>query len=98
MKISVRTLSLLLFFLVTPALAGNTSFCLPGAEFSSTLKAEYDEDVVYFGIENDGRLIQVYRSPTQTWTIVETKPGGESCYLASGTGWVQITREHGQPI
>ena len=41
------------------------------------------------GLMTDGRIIEVLASEQGSWTMIVTKPSGESCGLASGDAWMK---------
>ena len=54
-----------------------------------TLKDKYQEVPVAVGVASDGNLVEVLSNEDgKTWTIMLTKPGGESCFVAAGEGLV----------
>ncbi len=56
-------------------------------QFAST----YKEAPVAGGLTRDGRLLQVLSSgDTGTWTIVLSKPDGETCVIMAGEAWHKI--------
>lgn len=62
--------------------------CAPAAEIMAGLKGRYREAPVWEGVTIDGgRLLQLWVSPTPTWTLVATGTTGLSCIVAAGTGY-----------
>jgi hypothetical protein len=48
----------------------------------------YQENPVAGGLTRDGRLIEVLSTGDgSTWTIVISKPSGETCVMMAGEGW-----------
>ena len=53
------------------------------------LKTRYAEAPVAMGVDAKGRLLEVLTDEAgTTWTIMVTQPGGASCIVATGEGWV----------
>ena len=63
--------------------------CGPRERLVSGLAAEFGEIPTSSGLMGNGNLIEVLTSPSGSWTIIATRPGGGSCLLASGEGWIQ---------
>ena len=48
----------------------------------------YKETPVAGGLTRDGRLIEILSTGDgSTWTIVISKPGGQTCVMMAGEGW-----------
>lgn len=59
-------------------------------QFAST----YKEAPVAGGLTRDGHLLQVLSSgDIGTWTIVLSKPDGETCVVMAGEAWHRIKRK-----
>lgn len=71
----------------TPADA-QTRVCSPQAmPLVEQLGKDYGEVLTSAGVDAGGNLVQVYSSPTGSWTIAVTMPGGPTCIISSGEGW-----------
>ena len=64
-----------------PTICGKRADILTG--FAST----YHEVRSAIGIADGGALIEVLVSPSGTWTMVVTKPGGVTCVIGTGRDW-----------
>jgi len=51
------------------------------------LSTKYEEQPVSLGITATGSLLEVLASPSGSWTIIVTIPGGPTCLVSSGEGW-----------
>ena len=71
-----------------PAQAANV--CGDRASVLSRLAQGYGEARVAIGLASDGTLVEVLTSPTGSWTIIVTKPGGTTCVAAAGENWQPI--------
>lgn len=63
--------------------------CGKAQDMERILSERYGEQRVSAGLADDGRLLQIYASPTsRSWTAVHTTAQGISCILAAGREWV----------
>lgn len=64
-------------------------FCGETEKISLLLKNEYQENLVFIGKSDGGPgLIKIYINQAQdTWTLVFSYYGGQSCIFDSGTGY-----------
>ncbi len=71
--------------------------CAPRTALLESLSKNYDEAPVSMGVTTSGSLVEVLASPTGSWTILVTVPGGPTCMVSSGDGWraspVQVARD-----
>ncbi len=91
MRISkYAVLVVLVLVSATPVLA--QSYCAPRSELVETLKNEWAEVQVFYGLMNaNDRLLEVFASPGgKTWTILASSPGGDSCVVTSGHYWSEV--------
>jgi len=51
------------------------------------LSVKYEEQPVSLGVTATGSLLEVLASPSGSWTIILTLPGGPTCLVSSGEGW-----------
>lgn len=75
----------------TPADAQAARLCTPRADLlMDRLGKQYGEVLTAAGVDADGNLVQVYSSDDRgTWTIAITIPGGPTCVISAGEGWVR---------
>ena len=46
-------------------------FCKPHANILATLNEKYGEYVMAYAVDNQGRIIEIFRNPkTKTWTVI----------------------------
>jgi len=51
----------------------------------------YKENRVAGGLTRDGRLVEVLSTDDgRTWTIVVSRPNGETCVMMAGEGWRKL--------
>ncbi|MEQ8814034.1 MAG: hypothetical protein RLO51_18805 [Thalassobaculum sp.] len=79
--------------------AQSARVCLPQAtSLVDQLGREYGEVLTAAGVDAAGNLVQIYSSDDRgTWTIVVTVPGGPTCVVSSGEGWVREQAEMPKP-
>ena len=54
----------------SPALAMH-AICNPRSEFVEHLKEKYDEEPLALGLNNDGRVLELFGTPDgETWTML----------------------------
>ncbi len=74
----------------TPAEAQQVP-CAPRDIVVERLKSGYGESPAGLGIQSSGQLIEVWAAPgTGTWTVLMSRPDGNTCVVASGTDWQHL--------
>ncbi len=64
--------------------------CGEHAALVAALTERYEERQVSIGLQNNGRLLEVFASKrTGTWTILSTQANGKSCIIAVGRHFEQ---------
>ncbi|MCW9035575.1 MAG: hypothetical protein OQK35_05635 [Alphaproteobacteria bacterium] len=89
-----RTLFVLLIFITVPYLGSvkaSPFVCGERSEVIKTLAKAYKENPTAMGLASGGGMLEVFSSPSGSWTIVVTQPTGTSCIVATGDGWEAIT-------
>ena len=82
---------LILALLLAPTQAFAQSACLPHGKMVDLLDGRYSEQPVAAGLENSGRLIELFATPDRgTWTLVMTTPNGVTCVIAAGLEWQDV--------
>ena len=66
-------------FLTTVALA-----CIPTADAHAELRDKHHEARVIAALSDRGGVLEVWASPTGTWTALVTRPDGLSCPVDAG--------------
>ena len=88
----VLVVSLLLMVLgLRAATAG--SACTDRRTLATALEKTHSEVPVSIGLERTGLVIEVFASPTGSFTIVLTRPSGESCVMAAGESWEDLPKK-----
>lgn len=49
------------------------------------------------GITDQGALLELLVSPTGTWTMIITVPGGTACVVATGQSWETLPAAQSKP-
>lgn len=73
----------------TPASAQGISRCGLRAGVVAGLEHHYQEAQTALGLTAKGSLIELFVSPSGSWTIIQTSPQGMSCIMAAGSRWSQ---------
>ena len=78
--------------------ASAQSACLPRAKLVDLLGGRYSEQRVAVGLENNGRLFEVFAADDgSTWTMAITTPDGASCVIAAGLEWQEPEKVEFEP-
>jgi hypothetical protein len=73
------------------ASAGEEKLCSQHGKVIGQFAKVYQENPVAGGLTQDGRLIEVLSTDDgRTWTIVVSKPNGETCVMMAGEGWRKL--------
>ena len=73
----------------TPAAAQTA--CMSRADVLEQLSSKYAETPISLGLEKSGDVVEIFSSGDgDTWTMVRTRPDGETCMIASGEAWQSI--------
>ncbi len=73
----------------TPAAA--QTVCMSRAGILEQLSSKYAETPISLGLEKLGNVVEIFSSGDgATWTMVLTRPDGETCMIASGEAWQAI--------
>ncbi len=75
----------------TIALAGipaaAQTVCADHNQITDRLATIYSESRVGIGLDENGRVIEVFASEQGSWTILVTFPDGRTCLIAAGEAW-----------
>jgi len=72
-----------------PALAAGSQ-CAAHSDMIALLAKRYKEVPTAVGLVNENRVVQVFVSQAGTWTIIATKPDGDTCIIAAGKDWEEV--------
>lgn len=61
--------------------------CDKHAAIVQVLATRYSERKEAFGMQADGRVLELYVSDRGSWTVLVSQPSGWSCIVAGGTHW-----------
>jgi hypothetical protein len=82
--------------LISPASA--QAPCGPREEIVKALGETFKEAPIGMGVTQPGQVLELFASPSGTWTMVVTTPNGTSCLIAAGENWDMIRVARGQII
>ncbi len=91
--VSAALLALALFSGVSAPASAQT-VCGDHIEFLDKAATGHAEGPKAIGIAADGSVFELLTSEARTWTIIVTRPTGESCIFATGKAWETF----GQPV
>lgn len=66
--------------------------CLPHEGAVDKLRSAYGEKLLGRGISNDATLMEIFLSPSGTFTVIKTTPDGMSCVVDFGEGWQTLNQ------
>ena len=75
-----------------PAAAGQ-AICKERGEIIKILGRKFGETQQSYGLQSDRRVLELYASPSGSWTAILTLPSGKSCVVASGEAWTVLPPE-----
>ncbi len=58
----------------------------------ASLEKTYSEAPVSVGLASNGAIIEIFASPTGTFTIIVTQPNGLTCVMAAGEYWEDLPK------
>ena len=58
----------------------------------ASLEKTYSEAPVSMGLGSNGTIIEVFASPSGTFTIILTRPDGMTCVMAAGENWEDLPK------
>ncbi|MGE4244989.1 MAG: hypothetical protein AB7E66_03240 [Parvibaculaceae bacterium] len=77
-------------FLAPAPASAQTSMCAAHDKMGEALAQKFGEKRQVIGLVGGSGLMEIYVSPTGTWTMVMTDPRKLSCILAAGHSWDQM--------
>jgi len=69
--------------------------CGKHVDIVKRLNDGYQEVQSSTGIASNGNLVEVFASKKGGWTIIFTKPGGNTCLMAVGENWERVKNPFG---
>ena len=91
--LTIAAAALLLGWTTFPPAAQAQAVCGEHSDVVSKLKKGHSEDPVSIGLASNGAVIEVFASPSGTFTIVMTMPNGTSCLMMAGESWQDLPRQ-----
>lgn len=79
--------------------AAQQPFCAARSEIVEALRNRYGESRRGAGLQSESALFELFASPeTGSWTVLITRPDGQSCAVAAGQAWRDDEPDHsGRP-
>ncbi len=66
--------------------------CVAHTDLVSKLSRQFSEQPAALGLGGDGSVLQLFTSKDgDTWTLVRVLPNGNSCMMAVGESWTQMS-------
>lgn len=88
--IAIALIALVLLAIGSAARAQGVPPCLSFTSVVETLGQKHHEEPVAVGLVNEGAVVVLFSTAGgETWTLVVRKASGETCFLASGSGWAE---------
>lgn len=72
--------------------------CAERAMVVASLTRNYQETQTALGITLQGNLVEVFVSPSGSWTILHTSPSGVACIMAAGEAWAEKDKTEEGPL
>lgn len=70
--------------------AGAQQACAPRDQFVETLAQKYQESQTAWGVGSTGTILELFASPSGSWTAAVSYPNGTTCMVASGQSWTPV--------
>jgi hypothetical protein len=80
----------LFLFNVQPVSSQTQAVCGERSDIIEKLKSGYGEKPASLGLTATGSMIEVFASDNGTFSIIVTRPGGNSCLVAAGNNWLNV--------
>lgn len=65
----------------------NGALCGDRDEIVRSLEQQFKESAQAVGVVDQNAVLEIFVSPTGTWTIIATGTDGNACLVSSGEGW-----------
>lgn len=79
-----------------PAVAQTS--CGSRDQLVKVLSDQFKEQPVSIGLARPGQVMEVFASPSGSWSMVVTMPNGTSCLIAAGENWEMLKLVKGDAI
>jgi hypothetical protein len=73
-------------FISTIAVAQGPVPCAPRPQVVQELDEIFHESQVAVGLTANGEMLELFASPTRSWTLLATRPDGITCVVVFGSG------------
>jgi len=93
MKIVLAALFIISMLMPSGVNAQQVTVCASRAVMVASLKNRYNEEPDAQGLaDKGGSMIEIFASPSGSWTMVSTTPDKISCMIASGKDYTRLPR------
>lgn len=82
-------MAVLLLFAIIPS-AQAQLICVKRADLVAHLKNSFQEEINSRGVSENGTLLEIFVSPSGSWTMAATTADGISCLVASGNSFETV--------
>ncbi len=89
----MSTLLCLLGMVLVSASVHAQERCGERSKFVELMETRFGETHQAFGITSEGTMVELFASPSGTWTLVLSLPNGSSCLIGAGTDWTETPEE-----
>ncbi len=94
-----RLCAILLVILLAPAIAQAQMACGTRDTVVEKLGEKYGETRRGVGLAGPTAIFEIWASEaTGTWTILKTTPNGQTCIMAVGDNWRNLTPDYATPL
>ncbi len=90
----MKYLLIVILFLV-PVAAHAQTVCGDRGKFIEQLSKAHREAPAGMGVTLDGKMVELLRSKTGSWSILVTNGNGVTCMVAVGDGWQEVKKMAG---
>ncbi len=84
--------ALLIGWSVFPSAAQAQTVCGERKAIVASLEKTYSEVPVSMGLGSNGAIIEVFASPSGSFTIILTRPNGLTCVMTAGEIWENLPK------
>lgn len=97
MKYLISVLAVVMALVISTSTVSAQPVCGERSKFIDHLSDSYKETPTAIGLASNGNVIEVLTSDDGTWTIIVTRPDGESCVVATGESWEWLLKRVSGP-
>ncbi len=72
--------------------SANATMCGERDKLLGQLTKKYKETSRGLGLSTGNKVLELYTSPTGTWSVLLTDPQGRTCVIAVGEAWHDVAK------